>query len=92
MHPGQWIGEEAFLMDLPITYNAIAGENCKLLKIHIQDFKECVPDDVKKRLVKLTRKKVKWLRDRFEELHDKRQEIAAKEPQTRDLHETVAHI
>jgi CRP-like cAMP-binding protein len=52
MHPGQWIGEEALLMELPITYSAIASENCKLLKIHIQDFKECVPEDVKNRLVK----------------------------------------
>jgi CRP-like cAMP-binding protein len=74
---GQWIGEEVFLMDLPITYNAIAGENCKLLKIHVQDFKECVPEDVKKRILKkVTRKKIRWIRDRLEELHESRLAIA----------------
>jgi CRP-like cAMP-binding protein len=72
MQAGQWFGEEAVIMDMPIVYTAVAFTPCKLLKIHVSDFKECVPEDVINRMVKKTRKKVKWMRDRMSELHDER--------------------
>ena len=62
-------------MDMPIVYTAVAFTPVKLLKIHISDFKDCFPEEVINRMIKKTRKKVKWTRDRMNELHETRVEI-----------------
>ena len=59
-------------MDLPVIYSVVAKSPCKLLKIHISDFKELVSDEVKGKMLKKTRKKINWLRNRMDELHEKR--------------------
>jgi len=75
MGAGQWLGEEFAIMDMPIVYTAVAFTSVKLLKIHITDFKECMHENVIGRMIKKTRKKVKWTRDRMSELHEKRVEL-----------------
>ena len=70
MQAGQWVGEEFVMMDLPVIYSLVAKTPCKLLKIHVEDFKEYVHDDVKAKMLKKTKKKVKWMRDRMHDLHE----------------------
>jgi CRP-like cAMP-binding protein len=79
-------------MDLPVIYSVVAKTPCKLLKIHVSDFTELVNEDVKSRMLKKTRKRINWLRNRMDELHEKRQEVITMNKLTKNLHETVAHL
>lgn len=64
------------LLSLPILYSAYAINTVKVLRIKITKFLKRLPQEIRTALEKQTFEKMKWINERFESLHETRNEIS----------------